>query len=182
MAAFATGFVKFLAASTAGRNNAAHSARAMERRVNREYDIALIIKCERACCGGSGLEWLSLSYLLYSFVLAVGMLLSLPYWLYQILRHGKYRSGFFERMGKVPARLMTLAGSPAETQPNRSAGILPTVATATRPRTGPGPVIWVHAVSLGEVLAVSRLVHELRRTFPRHRVLVSTTTDTGQQL
>jgi 3-deoxy-D-manno-octulosonic-acid transferase len=115
-------------------------------------------------------------------VLAVGMLLSLPYWLYQILRRGKYRSGFFERMGKVPTRLMTLAGSQAETQPNRNAGIPPTVATATRPRTGPGRVIWVHAVSLGEVLAVSRLVHELRRTFPRHRVLVSTTTDTGQQL
>jgi 3-deoxy-D-manno-octulosonic-acid transferase len=123
-----------------------------------------------------------LNYFLYSLVLAVGMLLSLPYWLYQILRRGKYRSGFFERMGKVPTRLMTLAGSQAETQPNRNAGILPTVATATRPRTGPGRVIWVHAVSLGEVLAVSRLVHELRRTFPRHRVLVSTTTDTGQQL
>ncbi len=52
-----------------------------------------------------GLEWLSLSYLLYSLVLALGMVLSLPYWLYQILRHGKYRRGFAERMGRVPAYL-----------------------------------------------------------------------------
>jgi 3-deoxy-D-manno-octulosonic-acid transferase len=123
-----------------------------------------------------------LSYLLYSLALAAGMLLSLPYWLYQILRHGKYRSGFFERMGKVPARLTVLAGSQAEPQPNHGVGGPPVVARATRPRTGPGRVIWVHAVSLGEVLAVSRLVQEIRQNFPQHRVLVSTTTDTGQEL
>ena len=46
----------------------------------------------------------SLSYLLYSLALALAMLLSLPYWLYQILRHGKYRTGLVERMGGVPAR------------------------------------------------------------------------------
>jgi len=84
------------------------------------------------------------------------MLLSLPYWLYQILRHGKYRTGFVERMGGVHARL----GTSSKTQ----------------------PVIWVHAVSLGEVLAVSGLVEQMRRSFPQHRVLLSTTTDTGQEL
>jgi 3-deoxy-D-manno-octulosonic-acid transferase len=100
-----------------------------------------------------------LSYLLYSLALAAGMLLSLPYWLYQILRHGKYRSGLAERMGRVPDRLIAAgSGSP------------------------PPRVIWVHAVSLGEVFAVSGLVEQIRRTFPQHRVLVSTTTDTGQAL
>jgi 3-deoxy-D-manno-octulosonic-acid transferase len=99
----------------------------------------------------------SLSYFLYSLVLAAGMVLSLPYWLYQILRHGKYRSGFTERMGRVPARLLT-----AQTASRR--------------------VIWVHAVSVGEVLAVSGLVEEMRRGFPEHHVLVTTTTDTGQEL
>ncbi len=84
------------------------------------------------------------------------MLLSLPYWLYQILRHGKYRKGFAERIGRVPERLM---GGPQT-----------------------GRIIWVHAVSVGEVLAISGLVAEMRRSFPRHRVLVSTTTDTGQEL
>ncbi len=101
----------------------------------------------------------NLSYFLYSLVLALGMVLSLPYWLYQILRHGKYRTGFVERMGSVPARLM--AGG-AGSQPGR--------------------VIWVHAVSVGEVAAVGGLVEQMRRSFPRHRVLVSTTTDTGQEL
>lgn len=89
------------------------------------------------------------------------MLLSLPYWLYQILRHGKYRRGFAERMGKVPARLID---------------------ANTNSQEGRRRVIWVHAVSVGEVQAVSALVEEMRRSSPRYRVLVSTTTDTGQEL
>ena len=100
-----------------------------------------------------------MSYFLYSLVLALVILLSLPYWLYQMLRHGKYRSGLLERMGSVPRRLFDdRAPWPA------------------------ARVIWIHAVSLGEVLAVSGLVEQMRRTFPRHRVLLSTTTDTGQEL
>jgi 3-deoxy-D-manno-octulosonic-acid transferase len=83
--------------------------------------------------------------------------LSLPYWLYQILRRGKYRTGFAARLGQVPAGLIA-AGS-------------------LRKR-----VIWVHAVSVGEVLAVSGLIEQMQRSFPEHRVLISTTTDTGQQL
>jgi len=85
------------------------------------------------------------------------MLFSLPYWLYQILRHGKYRSGLAERLGKVPARI--------------SAG-----------GSGTQRVIWVHAVSVGEVLAVAGLVAEMRRALPQYRVMISTTTDTGQDL
>lgn len=108
--------------------------------------------------GGAGLEWLSLSYLLYSLLLAAGLFVSLPFWLYQIVRYGKYRTGFAGRMGQVPARLINLTGSQ------------------------PGRVIWVHAVSVGEVLGVSGLVEQMRRSLPQHRVLVSTTTDTGQQL
>jgi 3-deoxy-D-manno-octulosonic-acid transferase len=41
-------------------------------------------------------------------------------------------------------------------------------------------VIWVHAVSLGEVLAVGRLVADLDRELPEYRIMVSTTTRTGQ--
>jgi 3-deoxy-D-manno-octulosonic-acid transferase len=100
-----------------------------------------------------------LSYFLYSALLAAGMLLSLPYWLYQIARHGKHRTGFTERMGRVPSRVI-----------------------AAQANSVRGKVIWVHAVSVGEVIAVSRLVEELRRTAPEHRIVVSTTTDTGQQL
>ena len=98
-----------------------------------------------------------MSYLLYSLVLALGMVLSLPYWLYQILRHGKYRRGFAERMGRVPAYLR------GEELPS-------------------GRIIWIHAVSVGEVLAVSGLVEQMHHAFPQHRVVVSTTTDTGRDL
>jgi len=40
----------------------------------------------------------------------------------------------------------------------------------------------VHAVSVGEVVAASGVVEALRREFPLHRVLISTTTSTGQRL
>ena len=119
------------------------------------------------------------------------MLLSLPYWLYQILRRGKHRKGLAERLGKVPQRLTAkVSDSTEEPQRNRSAAVPAAVAGTTRelaegasrPRSGPHRVIWIHAVSLGEVLAVSGLVEQMRRTFPQHRVLVSTTTDTGQEL
>ena len=86
--------------------------------------------------------------------LGAGMLVSLPYWLYQMAWHGKYRRGFAERLGQVPARLRPAEGQRA---------------------------IWVHAVSVGEVLAVAGLVEELRRGTER-RIFISTTTDTGQAL
>jgi 3-deoxy-D-manno-octulosonic-acid transferase len=94
-------------------------------------------------------------YLLYSALLAAVLVLGLPYWLWQMLLHGKYGTGLGERLGHVPERLVG--------QPQR-------------------PVVWVHAVSVGEVLAVSGLVAELRQRLPQYWVVVSTTTDTGQML
>src|SRR6266849_4859683 len=76
-----------------------------------------------------------------------------------MLRHGKYRKGLAERFGQVPSRL----------------------ASASVAALGP-PVIWVHAVSVGEVLAVSGLIEELRRRYPEHRIVITTTTDSGQAL
>lgn len=93
-------------------------------------------------------------YWIYSAVLATALLLSLPYWLLQSIRHGKYRRGLRERLGRVPAGL-TVTG---------------------------GPIVWVHAVSVGEVLAVSQFVDALKARHPAYRVVVSTTTDTGQNL
>jgi 3-deoxy-D-manno-octulosonic-acid transferase len=98
----------------------------------------------------------SLYNFLYSVALAAAMLVSLPYWLFQMARHGKYRRGLAERLGQVPSRLQL-------------------------PREGELS-IWVHAVSVGEVLAVAGLVEVLRRRFPQYRILISTTTDTGQAL
>jgi 3-deoxy-D-manno-octulosonic-acid transferase len=98
----------------------------------------------------------SLYSFLYSAALGAAMLVSLPYWFLQMARHGKYREGLAERLGRVPSRL----GLPDEQE----------------------AVIWVHAVSVGEVLAVVGLVEELRQRSPRHRIFISTTTDSGQTL
>ena len=42
-----------------------------------------------------------------------------------------------------------------------------------------GPVIWVHAVSVGEVQASQGLVAQLRRRHPAYRILMTTVTPTG---
>ena len=94
-------------------------------------------------------------YLLYSLALAAAFLLGAPYWLVQMLRRSKYRAGLAERLGRVPERLL---------------------------RPGGPAAVWVHAVSVGEVLATSGLVAELKTLFPGGRVVVSTTTATGQKL
>lgn len=41
------------------------------------------------------------------------------------------------------------------------------------------PLIWVHAVSLGETIAAKPLVERLIELYPEHRILVTTTTPTG---
>jgi len=93
-------------------------------------------------------------YLIYSALLALGLVAATPFWLLEMVRHGKYRKGLLQRLGKVPPSL----------------------------RNSGAPSIWIHAVSVGEVLAVGELVQKLRGEFPRHQVLISTTTDTGQEL
>ena len=44
------------------------------------------------------------------------------------------------------------------------------------------PVIWIHGVSVGEVKAAERFVQALRQRLPTHRVVISTTTDTGEEV
>ena len=94
-------------------------------------------------------------YAVYSALLALLLLITLPYWLLQMLRHGKYRAGLRQRFGAVPQRLQG---------------------------RGKERTIWVHAVSVGEVVASSAVVESLRQEFPAHRVVISTTTSTGQKL
>ena len=94
-------------------------------------------------------------YSLYSILLLLALLVSAPWWLLEMLRHGKYRAGLGERLGKVPDRLRHPAAA---------------------------NTIWIHAVSVGEVLAISRVIAELKTQLPAWRIVVSTTTDTGQKL
>src|SRR5689334_18725789 len=94
-------------------------------------------------------------YVIYSALLAVLLILTLPYWIIQMLRHGKYREGLLQRFGSLPESLR---------------------------KTSKQPTIWIHAVSVGEVLAISGVVEQLRQQRPDYRILVSTATATGQKL
>jgi 3-deoxy-D-manno-octulosonic-acid transferase len=93
----------------------------------------------------------------YNLALLAGLAASLPWWLWRMATTRKYREGLRERLGRVPRKLESVQGDPRR-------------------------VIWLHAVSVGEVLAVSRLVKSLDAAFPDGRVVISTTTRTGQAL
>ena len=91
---------------------------------------------------------------LYSLLLAVGLVVCSPWWLARMVR---YRAGMAQRLGRVPAALCAAAAG--------------------------RQVVWVHAVSVGEVLAGTRLVAELETALGAGWVVVvSTTTATGQAL
>lgn len=42
------------------------------------------------------------------------------------------------------------------------------------------PIIWLHAVSVGETRATQNLVNKLRATYPHHQILITHTTPTGR--
>ncbi|MBM3815220.1 MAG: tetraacyldisaccharide 4'-kinase [Acidimicrobiia bacterium] len=61
-------------------------------------------------------------------------------------------------------------------------GLLQRLGLRLPPAGNPGAdVIWVHAVSLGEVVAVTPLVQALRTRYPHDRLVVSTVTETGRE-
>ena len=104
-------------------------------------------------CGGVQ----SVMLALYSLMLAVALTVSAPWWLYRMATTGRYREGLGQRLGRIPAALLE----------------------AVRGRK----VVWVHAVSVGEALAATRLVGELEAALGEgFRVVISTTTRTGQAL
>jgi 3-deoxy-D-manno-octulosonic-acid transferase len=91
-------------------------------------------------------------YILYSLGLALAFLVTLPYFAWKGRRSGKYIRSFRERLGRLPPGL----------------------------DAGGRPCLWVHAVSVGEVLAARELVGALKSRLPGYGVFVSTTTETGQ--
>ncbi len=90
-------------------------------------------------------------YFLYSLLLTIGLLVLLPRFALDALRHGKYITGLRERAGYLP-----------------------------KIDSGAQPLVWVHCVSVGEAQAARPLADALKKQFPSHELVISTTTLTGQ--
>jgi len=106
-------------------------------------------------CGANRSEPL-LVYFIYSLLLGIAAVVLTPYWLVQGLRHGKYFSNLFERLGFY--------------YPSFKSG-------ANRPGA-----ILLHAVSVGEVLSGISLARRLKEAYPERPLVISTTTITGNKL
>ena len=93
-------------------------------------------------------------YLFYSLATFVAFVALAPYFLYHAVRHKKYVGTIKQRLGYLPV-VFNLDGEDS---------------------------IWVHAVSVGEVLAARSIIAALRERYPRLRLFLSTTTRAGQEL
>ncbi|HYK91506.1 MAG TPA: 3-deoxy-D-manno-octulosonic acid transferase [Acidobacteriota bacterium] len=90
---------------------------------------------------------------LYSALLTLAAVVTSPYWVYRALREKKYFSNFRQRLGFSLPQLQLPYNS-----------------------------VWIHAVSVGEVLAAKPLLSFLRTRRPDLIIVVSTVTLTGQAL
>ena len=91
-------------------------------------------------------------YLLYSVLIVTFFLIMSPYLAWQALRYRKYIGSLGQRLGYLPITF-NLDGEES---------------------------IWIHAVSVGEVLTARALLPQLRERYPRLKLFLSTTTMTGQ--
>ena len=90
--------------------------------------------------------------LLLDGIYLAGTVAASPYLLFRMATSEKYRHGFGQRLGAVPGR------------------------------SGDAPCLWLHAASVGEVLAMKSLLPQLAAGLPAWSLVVSTTTRTGQEV
>jgi len=91
-------------------------------------------------------------YALYSVLIVTFFLVMSPYLAWQAVRYRKSIGSLRQRLGYLPLSF-NLDGEQS---------------------------IWIHAVSVGEVLTARALLPQLRERYPRYRLFLSTTTMTGQ--
>ncbi|MGZ6208670.1 MAG: 3-deoxy-D-manno-octulosonic acid transferase [Syntrophales bacterium] len=95
-------------------------------------------------------------YFFYNILLVMAALLALPYYAIKMTLTGKYRKSMGPKFGLVkPSLFAEMKGSPR---------------------------IWIHAVSVGEVTAAEPIVASLRTHFPEACIVLSTSTETGQDM
>ncbi len=92
-------------------------------------------------------------FILYDLIVLALTLMWLPKAFYERLRYGKYKDSFWQKMAIDP-RLKNAKFR--------------------------GSLIWVHAVSVGEVRAISSVVRKLHLENPNLSFVISTVTETGQ--
>ncbi len=93
--------------------------------------------------------------LLYNILFTVFFWLSAPYYFLKMWRRGHWVKGFSQRFGRYNAKLK-------QAITNRH-------------------VIWIHAVSVGEVNISTQLIRALEPRVPNLKIVVSTTTSTGME-
>src|SRR2546428_13244548 len=91
-------------------------------------------------------------FLLYSLFYTLGILLMAPYYLWRMRGSISSRAHWRERFGILPASF----------------------------QTGGAGAIGVHAVSVGETLAVVRLVQSLQEQYPSRKIFLSHVTPAGR--
>jgi 3-deoxy-D-manno-octulosonic-acid transferase len=91
--------------------------------------------------------------LFYALLTWIALPFALLYHVYRSVSRGR-KSAFGERFGRLA----------------------PSAAAVLKGR----PVIWLHAVSVGEVMAARPLLKGLRQRYPGHRLLLTVTTETGR--
>jgi 3-deoxy-D-manno-octulosonic-acid transferase len=89
----------------------------------------------------------------YNVLFALGFCLSAPYYGLKMRRRGNWRRGFAERFGRYGTRIK-------HALTNRQ-------------------VLWLHAVSVGEVNLCTHLIRALEPRLPNLKIVISTTTTTG---
>ncbi|HLW79331.1 MAG TPA: 3-deoxy-D-manno-octulosonic acid transferase [Terriglobia bacterium] len=119
-------------------------------------------------------------FLVYSLLFTLGLLLAAPYYLWRLRGNLISGAGWRERFGFLPQSIGDGghggAGDAGGVAGAGSEGGGPTLDS----RDAPG-AIWIHAVSVGETLAVIGLVRELQRRYPGRPIYMSCVTPAGRK-
>lgn len=95
-------------------------------------------------------------YLVYDILLVLAIPLLVPWYLWRYVRRGRLRKGIGERFGLISREKTSLLDG--------------------------SDTVWVHAVSVGETMAVRPLLKALKARWPERKIVLSTVTETGREI